>query len=290
MIQEMLNKVDLKRLAALPALVLLASLVIVAHTAASGTLPMSIEFRGGTLITAYGVPSIDLESALEEKFGFTDVRVRSIMSATGAVTGSTIEINENLIAEEKERVRGFLISLGVDEEKIIIRNVTPSLGESFLNFAVKAVIAAFAFMGIVVFIRFRKEKTIVPSFAIVLSAFSDIVITLAIMILLGIQLSPSSFIALLLLIGYSVDTDILLTTRVLVRKATGDFQERLLRAMKTGMTMVATTFTAVLLLYLTSTSPALKEIAAVILIGILIDVMNTWVQNAAILQWYLERA
>jgi preprotein translocase subunit SecF len=33
----------------------------------------------------------------------------------------------------------------------------------------------------------------------------------------------------------------------------------------------------------------LKEIAIVILIGLLVDLMNTWIQNARILQWHLER-
>ncbi|MFQ5886747.1 MAG: preprotein translocase subunit SecF, partial [Anaerolineae bacterium] len=104
----------------------------------------------------------------------------------------------------------------------------------------------------------------------------------------GIELSPGTFVALLLLIGYSVDTDILLTTRLLVRK-TGTFEERLSGAMKTGLTMNATTMAAVLVILLASTSVILKEIAVVILIGLMVDLINTWIQNAGILHWYVTR-
>jgi len=140
-------------------------------------------------------------------------------------------------------------------------------------------------MGLVVFFRF---KTFVPSFAVILSAFSDIVTTVAVMCILSIELTAGSLVALLLLIGYSVDTDILLTTRLLVRKG-GTFYERLANAMKTGLTMASTTICAISLLYLASSSIELKQISIVILIGLVIDVINTWVQNARILEWYVEK-
>ena len=60
--------------------------------------------------------------------------------------------------------------------------------------------------------------------------------------------------------------------------------------MKTGLTMNSTTFVAVGILFLVSTSSILKEIASVILIGTVVDAINTWIQNAGILQLYLERA
>jgi preprotein translocase subunit SecF len=70
-------------------------------------------------------------------------------------------------------------------------------------------------MGLVVFFYFR---SIAPSLAVILEAFSDIIVTLAIFNLTGIKLSTAGIAAFLMLIGYSVDTDILLSTRVLKRK------------------------------------------------------------------------
>jgi len=114
------------------------------------------------------------------------------------------------------------------------------------------------------------------------------VVTLAVMGLLGIELSKGSLVALLLLIGYSVDTDILLTTRVLVKKKE-PLHERIKKSMKTGLTMSITTFSAMFVLYIISSSKILDDVAAVIMIGMIADMLNTWIQNVAILKWYLER-
>jgi preprotein translocase subunit SecF len=283
--KELLSRFTPKKFMPLPILLLLASLLIVGLSYQGGTIPMSIELKGGTLITLYHFPeSFDVGRALESTFGY-EVQESTIRDFSGAFIGRSLQINEFLKGEESERVKKFLIEQGVPEEGISLRSVGPSLSATFLEQAIKAVLFAFLFMAAVIFLRFR---TVVPSIAVVLSAFSDIVTTLAVMILWGIQLSSGSLVALLLLIGYSVDTDIVLTTRLLVSKK-APFQERLYSAMRTGLTMTATTFVAVSFLYLVSTSVILREIATVILIGMVIDTINTWIQNAGILQIYVER-
>lgn len=261
------------------------SLIIIYTNYTAATVPLSIELKGGTLITAYNVPrGHELENALEDRFNI-DFKVGVIREISGEEAGRNIETNIYLAGAQKESIRGFLEAWGVAPEDITIRSVGPSISARFLREAIRAVIFAFIFMAVVVFLRF---KTIVPSLAVVLSAFSDIATTLAVMILLGIELSPGTFVALLLLIGYSVDTDILLTTRLLVRRR-GTFEERLYGAMKTGLTMNATTLAAVIVILIASTSVILKEIAIVILIGLLVDLINTWIQNAGIIHWYISR-
>ncbi len=283
MIRGIIERADFKKLMIIPIGMLLLSLLTIYVNYSAGTIPLSIELKGGTLVTAYNVPrGVELEGALEEKFNL-DFKIGTIKDISGEEMGRTIETNNYLDGAEKESVRRFLATWGVNPDDITIKSVGPSISARFLKEAVKAVLFAFLFMGIVVFIRFR---TLVPSMAVIVSAFSDIITTLAIMILLGVELSPGTFVALLLLIGYSVDTDILLTTRLLVRR-TGTFEERLHGAMKTGLTMNATTLAAVTVILIASTSVLLKEIAVVILIGLLVDLINTWIQNAGILHWYV---
>lgn len=285
MLQDIIKRADFKKLMIIPLAMLVLSLFIVLINYNAGSIPMSIELKGGTLITVYNVPrGAELRYALEGNFkmGF---KTGTIADISGAELGRTIETNRYLEGGEMESVKNFLVDWGVAPEDISIRSVGPSISARFLQEAMKAVLFAFLFMAAVVFIRFR---TAVPSFAVVLSAFSDIVTTLAIMIVLGIELSPGTFVALLLLIGYSVDTDILLTARLLGVKG-GVFEDQLYGAIKTGMTMIATTLTAVVLLLIVSTTPVLREIAVVILIGLLVDIVNTWIQNAGILHWYIAK-
>ena len=275
---------DVKKLVLLPMLMLAAGLAVVAITYTSGTMPMSIDFKGGTLIVApYKEGAEEAGSALERALGYP-VKVRVVSDALG---NREIElfIARALTTGEMREARAVLSAAGIPGDSVAIDIISPSLGEAFFRQAIYALLFAFTLMAVTIFLRFR---TFVPSLAVVLSAFSDMVVTLGIMALLGIELSKGSLLALLLLIGYSVDTDILLTTRVLMHRH-GSAIERIRRAMLTGVTMSMTTFAAMLVLFLVSSSKVLDDVALVIMIGMVVDMINTWMQNVAILRWYVER-
>ncbi|MBW2993369.1 hypothetical protein KY317_02245 [Candidatus Woesearchaeota archaeon] len=138
------------------------------------------------------------------------------------------------------------------------------------------------------FLIYLYIKYSMPSFAVILSAFSDIVVTLAIVNLLGIKLGTAGIAAFLMLIGYSVDTDILLSTKVLKGK-TGTIYERTINAMKTGLTMSATTMIAIAIALSLILSLDIKQIMTIVLIGLCIDLINTWIQNAGLLRWHIEK-
>jgi len=136
----------------------------------------------------------------------------------------------------------------------------------------------------VVFFSF---KTFVPSLAVILSAVSDITMTVATINLLGIRVETAGIAALLMLIGYSVDTDVLLTTRV-VKREEGTVFDRTINAMKTGLTMTFTSIAAVTISLIFTQSETLKQIMLILLIGLIFDLLNTWIQNAGILRMYME--
>lgn len=163
------------------------------------------------------------------------------------------------------------------------------LSRTFLQNSIIAFIAAFILMAIVVFVAFR---TFIPSMAVILAASCDIVFAAGCMSIFGVELQSASMVALIMLIGYSVDTDILLTTRVL--KTPKYVDSTIDDSMKTGLTMTAAAIvvSVILLLVSNSTNPpvsALSTIAIVLFFGLIMDVMSTWLMNTGILKWYLER-
>jgi len=168
-------------------------------------------------------------------------------------------------------------------------SVGPRLSSNAMNQVYFALAFAFLFMSITVFLIFRN---LIPSLAVIAAALCDIIIAVGGMSLFGIPLSVATVGALLMLIGYSVDTDILLTTRVLKRRE-GTVNERALDAMKTGVTMAAAAIGSMVALYLSVRllmpyAQILEEIAAVLIIGLVADVLVTWLMNLGILRWYLE--
>jgi len=284
---------EYKKLLIIPFTLLLLSIVYIAiHAATTGDfINRDVSLKGGITIAVPLEDTLDiilLEEKLASEFPGNDISVRS-MKKGGAQIGVIIEAD--IDGTKKEVLDPFISSIGlnlnVDLEKIdySVEIIGSSLGSSFFREAIIALLIAFAFMGIVVFLYFR---TFVPSLAVILSAFSDIVVTLAIVNLIGLKLSTAGLAAFLMLIGYSVDTDILLSTKLLKRKE-GTIFDRTLGALKTGLTMTGTTIAAVFVALMVTQSEVIGQIMLILLIGLLVDLINTWIQNAGILRWYLSK-
>ena len=65
--------------------------------------------------------------------------------------------------------------------------------------------------------------------------------------------------------------------------------DRIYGAIKTGMTMTTTTLVAVAVALIFVKSDTIKQIMLIIFIGVMADMVMTWIQNVAILRMYLER-
>jgi len=216
-----------------------------------------------------------------------DVSIRQLSSG-GKQSGLIVEINskennpdevDKIIAEiEKASTE----KIGVDYS---VEFIGSSLGASFFNEVARSLIIAFIAMAIVVILYFR---LFVPSIAVIFAAFTDIAITLAVVNIMGMRIGTAGIAALLMLIGYSVDTDMLLTTRVMKRKE-GSVMDRVMDSVKTGMKMTLTTLGALTVGLIFTNSDTIKQIMIIIFIGLLVDMLATWFTNVGILRYYLEK-
>ena len=90
-----------------------------------------------------------------------------------------------------------------------------------------------------------------------------------------------------MMLGYSIDTNMLLTTAVLKRR--GDIEANVKRARKTGLTVTFVGLISLLPIYFLSNNPVVQEISFVLAVGIAAEAVNTWIQNAGILRWWVMR-
>ncbi len=269
------------------AIVGLAVVQIIIQTAMTGDfLTKGVSLKGGITVTvpdaAHDV--VVIERDLRQKFGSYDLNVRALSQA-GVQSGLVIDAD---ITDEQDIglfMDAVASALGVDKKALSIEIIGSALGESFFAETLIAVLIAFLFMGIVVLITFR---TLAPSMMVILAAAFDILIALALTNIFGVKVSTAGIAAFLMLIGYSVDTDILLTTRILRRKDESAM-DALYSAMKTGVLMTCTTIAAVTVGLIFSQSEVLKQIMLILLFGLLADLLTTWLINAGILRWYLEK-
>jgi preprotein translocase subunit SecF len=271
-----IEKYSPKQLVVIPLILLIISLVSLTVTMANTGMPVTpgIDFSGGTAVTVITPDSKEQIQAVFAGYPLIDI-------SEGMNNGKFIKFGT--MDDAKFASLSSLINQRYPNAKI--DQIGESFGKTLQTQAVFAIILAFIGMAIVIFISFR---TFVPSCAVVLSAFADMVMTAATMNIIGIPLTLGTTAALLMLIGYSVDSDILLTTRVLKRQ--GKLNDKLTGAFHTGIIMTTTTFAAASALFVVSWLGQVQiiyEISAVLLIGLIFDILNTWLTNVGILKWYV---
>ena len=240
---------------------------------------------GGTSITIIGkINAEDLEQSLLGKLD--EINTREIYDLVTREQTALIVETKTEIDEAKEVIEDYL-GYSLNEENSSFEFIGSTLGESFYRQLLVAILFAFFFMALIVFFIFR---SFVPSAAVIISAFADIFMTLTLVNLLGIKMSSGGIVAFLMLIGYSVDTDILLTNRVL-KRFEGTVNEKIFGAFKTGITMTLTSLLAIVLALIVSLSfsPLLTQIFTILAIGLSFDLLNTWITNASLLKWYVEK-
>lgn len=272
-----------KTLMLIPILMLLASFIIIgtSFVQTGNVMPLGVSITGGTSATIPNpdnIPLSEVTSFLSSKFPDADINARELAAKT-----------VNSVSVEVSGITGSEILLAIEEQfgtrkDVSIEETGSSLGESFFKQSLKALLIAFVIMGLVVFIAFR---AVIPSLAVILSAVFDMVVTMAVVNILEIRVSTAGLAAFLMLIGYSVDTDILLTSKVLRGK--GSIMSRIYDAMGTGMTMTLTTIGAITVALIFSKSAVLSQIMGILLIGLVVDIISTWLQNAGILRLYVAK-
>ena len=286
-LQDVVSKYPPRRLLVLPVAVVLLALIIlgVNYLSTGSPVKLGVEFTGGTIVT---VPATVSEEALTQMLaGYPVLEVRNVGNRYMVTLGPMSETEYKALAE----------LINSEFQNAEIRYMGPIYSQNLQQQAIRYLPISFLLMAIVVFFLFR---TPLVSAIVVLCALADILIAAASMNVFGISLSLGTVAALLMLIGYSVDTDILLTKTALKPRQTLTVDETIVSAMTTGLMMTGTTIAAALALFVASNllylvvpsftrMPIIADISTVLLFGLLADVFNTWITNAQAIRWYMAK-
>lgn len=277
-----------KKLLVIAIIIFIASLahLVVFYIQHGDIMNKDVSLTGGTTITVYesNINTKELENFLTNKLG-QEVLIRKLEDISTRRTIAFI-VETKADAQATKNALEEYLKYELNEKNSSIEISGSVLAQNFYNQLLMAIAIAFVFMMIVVFIIFR---TFVPSIAVFFAAATDIIGALVLINLLGFRVSTAGIAAFLMLIGYSVDTDIMLTTKVIKRRGEGTVNSRIKLAFKTGLIMTLTSLIAVLLAYFIAEAPVLKEIFLVLSCGLFLDLLSTWLGNAAIIKWYCEK-
>lgn len=246
--------------------------------------PLGIDFSSGASINVKNVENVpetttEIRKTLEKDLG------GSVQISLGD-NEINVETSFPLTEELENKLKSTLSEkFGIDGQYSIPKRTFPAITALYIREAKKAVIIAAIAMAIILFISLRH----IPTVGGILSVIGlDATVIFGGMSILNIPLTLSSMAGILLIFGYAVNTNVLLSSHVLKRVG-GTVRERAANAMSTGLVMSTTSATALIVLNIVASPDALKQLSAVIVIGILADMMNTWLFNSGLIMKQAEK-
>ncbi len=277
---------DYKKLMIIPAIIItfFITTIIITKITTGNYFYKDISLKGGTSITYYTNNEIpNIKEWLTRTWG-EDTELIRITDALGEFKGYEFRIGREITTQQAINALKELTNKEVTTQDINIGFQGASIAKSFFKDSIIIIVISFIMMGLVIYYYFR---SIIPAISITLSTLADVIVVIGMLDLLHVRLSVAGIGAILMLIGYSTDSDVLLANNIL-RQSGGELMKKLKRSLKTELTMSMAAITTSAIMFTLSTVDVIKSISLILMIGSVSDVLNTWILSAGLQRWYKE--
>ena len=173
-------------------------------------LNFGIDFKGGTLIELRSFDSKINVSSLRDNLNqmkLGDVSVKNFGDEKDFLIKFEVNNNKNVINEIKTNLEK---SFGNNFDFRRVENVGPKVSAELLKSGVIAISVALILMLIYIWIRFEWQF----SLGAILALFHDVIVTLGLFSLLGLEINLSIIAAVLTIVGYSMNDTVVIFDRV----------------------------------------------------------------------------
>ncbi len=173
-------------------------------------LNFGIDFKGGTLIELRSAdPKINTSSLRDNlnQMDLGDVSVKNFGNDTDFLIKFENNEDKNVIENIKKNLDK---SFGNNFDFRRVENVGPKVSAELLRSGIIAISVALALMLIYIWIRFEWQF----SLGAILALFHDVIVTLGLFSLLGLEINLSIIAAVLTIVGYSMNDTVVIFDRV----------------------------------------------------------------------------
>tara|TARA_Y100000992_G_scaffold267346_1_gene205848 strand:+ start:535 stop:1422 length:888 start_codon:yes stop_codon:yes gene_type:complete len=173
-------------------------------------LNFGIDFKGGTLIELRSSDNkINISSLRDNlnQMNLGDVSVKNFGNETDFLIKFEINDNKNVIEEIKTNLDK---SFGNNFNFRRVENVGPKVSAELLKSGVIAISVALILMLVYIWIRFEWQF----SLGAILALFHDVIVTLGLFSLFGLEINLSIIAAVLTIVGYSMNDTVVIYDRV----------------------------------------------------------------------------
>jgi preprotein translocase subunit SecF len=221
-------------------------------------LNFGIEFRGGSEFRVSGVTSTqDYESKAQDAIGAADISENITSTVIGQ---STVRVQTEAAEGKTDAAKAELAdAFGVPVEQVSSSLIGPSWGQSVSDQAIRALIVFLLLVTIIMALYFRTWKMAVAGLVALLH---DLVITVGIYALFGFEITPSSMIGFLTILGYSLYDTVVVFDKVRENTEEAFRTKRMTYAQAANLAVNQT-----LVRSINTTVVALLPIAAILVVG-----------------------
>jgi preprotein translocase subunit SecF len=279
-----------KKLLIIPLLLLVFNLSVLAYNyiITGSIVNVDSSIKGGVSLTFNYGAEIDYDSLrnyLINGLGTDDVDIILLKNQlSDDIIGYEV-LTEQGVSKENliGLIEGFLNDT-LAENDISFGSQSSVIGDNFIKETGWLFLIGFFLMILVSYLSF---KEIIPAFTISISTLADIIGILSVFNLFGAKAGVVTIGALLMIMGYSTDSDILLAANIFIKKE-GNLKDKLFSVLKTELTMTSTALITFIVMFLLSSVDAIKQISLVLIIGMFFNLLNTWLGTASLQRLYQD--
>ena len=190
-------------------------------------------------------------------------------------------------AENMKNLQTVLITGSLPHKLNIVKmdTISPLMGKEFIKNAINAGILAILIVGLVVFIRYRKFKVVIP---MIITSISEVILILGFASLFRWNLDLAAIAGIIAAVGTGIDDQIIITDEVLKKRAIVlNWKEKIKRAFFIIFSAYATTVVAMLPLMFAGAG-LLKQFAITTIAGVTIGVLITRPAFASMIEKLME--
>jgi preprotein translocase subunit SecF len=260
-------------------------------------LNLGIEFEGGTqwqFTVANGGASIDDVRDVIDPLGLGSAKVLILGS-----DGARVQFEETSAANQT-KVRDALAEYaGIEPAQVSITNVGPTWGEKVSDKAIQALVVFFVVLALYLTFRFEFRMAMAALIAVV----HDIIITVGVYAVSGFEVTPSTVVAFLTILGFSLYDTVVVFDKVKENEAKlgtvpGDtyssmvnrsLNQVLMRSLNTSIVAVLPVASLLFVGTFVLGGQTLKDFALALFVGLIIGAYSSIFVATPILAWLKER-
>ncbi len=215
-------------------------------------LNLSVDFTGGT---TYQLDALYTDSDIDDVLNNTILPVSRYQTFDNSNT-IIFRAIESTQERETELLNYLSNKFDVEKNEIEFQRVGPTFGEEITNKGVRALLIFLSIIALLISFRYEYRFSLIALTALM----HDLLLTFSVYVVLGLEITPSTIIALLTILGYSLYDTVILFDKL------KDSQKTFKRATLTGE-ILNKTFNEVLMRSINTSFTSAIPIISIIFIG-----------------------